>query len=145
MDERYPDSWPTSPAAWREWPDDEEAELLEADRRERRHIARRRRRNVFGVMCAVGALTGLLGLVPALRGLWIVFAIDLAFLVAFVGLAMYGQRIEAERDQLAMMRAEDRWAANDDPDYLSTAELTDIPSATDDFYEEEDRQLVGKA
>jgi hypothetical protein len=140
--------------AWRGWAEDEGPEwdgLLDAERHElralSRQVARRRRRNIFGVICAVGALAGLFGLVPALRWLWYLFLIDLIFLMAFVGLSMYAARIEADRDH--PHRTEGRPLASDRPrssvvDYLSPDELIDDRSAMDAFYEHEDRQLVAK-
>ncbi len=74
--------------------------------RSRRLAARRRRRNVFGMLCAVGAFTGIIGIAPSMRAAWYICAISVCLLVAFVALAAYVQRMETERDHLARVRAE---------------------------------------
>jgi len=99
------------------WADDEwPAEMHEAtpeprrtDRaaRDSRRTARRRRRDVFGILCALTAVTGLIGLARPLRGAWVAAAVFFALLVAFVALAAYAQHLEAERRHLSRLgRAE---------------------------------------
>lgn len=68
---------------------------------DRRRTARRRRRNAFSVLCALTAVTGLMGLAHPLRGAWVAAGIFLALLVGFVALAAYAQRAEDERRHLA--------------------------------------------
>ena len=126
-----------------------EPELSAAEQRwlvaaDRRRLARRRRRDVFGILCGLAALTGLLGLVHPLRGAWIASAVFLGLLLAFVGLAMYGQRVEAERRHLEHLRRTDQ-ARNlaDDVDsgvvkYLSEDELAH-------YYEVEDARMAAHA
>jgi len=115
--------------------------LVAADRR---RLARRRRRDVFGILCALAALTGLLGLVHPLRGAWIASAVFLGLLVAFVGLAIYGQRVEAERRHLEELRRADQARNLDDNvesgvvKYLSEDELAH-------YYEVEDARMAAEA
>ena len=110
---------------------------------DRRQLARKRRRDVFGLLCALTALSGLVGLVRPLRGAWIASAVFAALLVAFVGLAVYGQRVEAERRHLRELRragqARDAEEAVDSGvvKYLSEEELAQ-------YYEAEDARLVAE-
>jgi hypothetical protein len=108
--------------------------------RDRRKLARRRRRDVFAALCGLTALTALLGLAPALRGAWVVSGIFLAALVGFVGLAVYGQRIEAERRHLAKLKAAEELAHADDDElpmvkYLSEDELAQYRDALAEEYQ----------
>ncbi|MGH8994986.1 MAG: hypothetical protein ACRDYB_02950 [Acidimicrobiales bacterium] len=118
---------------------------------DRRKLARRRRRDVFAALCGLTALTALLGLAPALRGAWVVSGIVLTALVAFVGLAVYGQRIEAERHHLAKLRAAEEAAHVGDGTespmvkYLSEDELAQYRDAVADRYEAEDARLAAEA
>jgi hypothetical protein len=84
------------------WPDadpiDTELERLEWS--VRRGLARRRRLDIFAGLCGLGSLTGLIGVAPPLRGAWYLCAADVCALVGFVGLAAYGQWLEAEKDHL---------------------------------------------
>jgi len=111
--------------------------------RDRRQLARKRRRDVFGTLCALAALTGLLGLVPPLRGAWVASAVFVALLVAFVAMAVYGQRLEAERRHLReLRRTEDAYDRNRDADsgvvkYLSEDDLAQ-------YYEAEDARLAAQ-
>jgi hypothetical protein len=115
--------------------------LVAADRRQ---LARRRRRDVFGILCALAALSGLLGLVHPLRGAWVASAVLLVLLLAFVGLAMYGQRVEAERRHMQQLRRADQAQTEDDDvdtgavKYLSEEELAH-------YYEVEDSRLAAEA
>jgi hypothetical protein len=119
----------------------EERQLVAADRR---RLARKRRRDVFGVLCALAALSGLLGLVHSLRAAWIASAVFLALLLVFVGLAMYGQRIEAERRHMQQLRRAEQARIVDDEvesgavKYLSEEELAH-------YYEVEDARLAAEA
>lgn len=83
----------------------EQRKLMAGDRRQ---LARRRRRDVFGILCALAALTGVLGLVHPLRWAWVASAVFLALLATFVGLAVYGQRVEAERRHIQHLRRAER-------------------------------------
>lgn len=83
----------------------EQRELMAGDRR---RLARQRRRDVFGILCAFAALTGVLGLAHPLRGAWVASGVFLALLVAFVGLAVYGQKVEAERRHMQHLRRAQR-------------------------------------
>ena len=132
---------------------EEAAERPPVDRRalaamKRRRAARRRRRDIFGVLCGTSALCGLLGLVPALRGAWYVAAGVFCLLVAFVGLAVYGQRVEAERDHLARLQRSGNEHAPDDAEpsaivkYLSEDELLRYREALTEYYEVEDRRFA---
>jgi hypothetical protein len=112
----------------------------------RRRAARRRRRDVFGALCALTAVHALVGLAPSLRGAWYVSAGFLALLVAFVGLAVYGQRIESERRHLANLRRAEQARLDDEGEfsivkYLSSDEL----SAMAGHYEGDDRRLAAEA
>ena len=112
--------------------------------RDRRQLARKRRRDVFGTLCALAALTGVLGLVHPLRGAWILSAVFLALLVAFLGLAVYGQHVEAERRQSEhLLRTQLARNTDDDVDsgaikYLSEDELAH-------YYEAQDALLAAEA
>jgi len=132
----------------------EPVELSPRDRREltaikRRNAARRRRRDVFASLCALAALTGLLGLAHPLRGAWVASAVFLALLCAFVGLAVYGQRIEAERRHLTKLHRVEPARDEDEPTaivkYLSEDELTQYREAMASYYEEEDRRFAAEA
>ncbi len=118
---------------------------------ERQHQARRRRRNAFGSLCAIAAFTGLLGLAHPLRGAWVVSGIALVVLAGFVGLAAYGQRMEAERRHLAKLERAERERGGDYGHestilkYLSSDELSQYQEAMADFYESEDVRLAGGA
>ena len=111
---------------------------------DRRQLARKRRRDVFGLLCALTALSGLVGLVRPLRGAWIASAVFAALLVAFVGLAVYGQRVEAERRHMReLRRAGQARDAEQDVDsgvvkYLSEEDLAQ-------YYEAEDARLAAEA
>jgi hypothetical protein len=94
----------------------------------RRRAARRRRRNIFGSLCALTALFGLLGLAPALRISWYLAGACFGLLAAFIGLAFYGQRVEAERDHLARIQQSNQEWENDE----------DEPSAIVKYLSEED-------
>lgn len=134
----------------------EEGMELEApapDRREltaldRRRAARRRRRNIFGMLCALSALAGLLGLAPPLRFFWYVAAVFFALLVGFVCLAAYGQRLEAERAHLSHLQRTERAQLPDEDlpsaivKYLSAEELDRYREALADHYEEEAGRLA---
>jgi hypothetical protein len=119
------------------------AQELKQVARDRRSMARRRRRDVFGTLCALAALSGLLGLAHPLRGAWIASAVFLTLLTAFVGLAMYGQRIEAERRHIReLQRVRQREEKSDDLDsgvvkFLSEGDLAH-------YYEVEDARLVAQ-
>jgi hypothetical protein len=119
----------------------EERQLVAADRR---RLARKRRRDVFGVLCALAALSGLLGLVHPLRAAWIASAVFLALLLVFVGLAVYGQRVEAERRHMQQLRRADQARIVDDEvesgavKYLSEEDLAH-------YYEAEDARLAAEA
>ena len=96
-------------------------------------------RRVRGVVRA-HRLTALLGLAPALRGAWVVSGIFLAALIGFVGLAVYGQRIEAERRHLAKLKAAEELAHADDDElpmvkYLSEDELAQYRDALAEEYQ----------
>jgi hypothetical protein len=123
--------------------------LSEIDQRrlaalERRRIARRRRRDVFGTLCGLAALTGLIGLAHPLRDAWFASAAFVALLVAFIALAVYGQRVEAERRHLTQLRRADQArSAGEDVEsgavkYLSEEELAH-------YYEVEDARLAAGA
>jgi len=118
---------------------------------ERRRKARQRRRDAFGVLCALTALTGLLGLARPLRGVWIASAVFLGLLVVFVGFAVYGQRIEAERRHLVkLQRTKFARDAELQPEstivkYLSSDELSQYHQALATYYESEDSRLTGEA
>jgi hypothetical protein len=131
-------------------------ELPEADRRvlmalKRRQAARRRRRDVFATLCALTAVTGLLGLARPMRVAWVLSGVFLVLLVAFVALAMYGQRIEAERRHLANLHiVEQARVDEDDVDsptvkYLSEDELAQYHEALANHYEEEHLRLAAQA
>ena len=120
--------------------------------RERRKLARRRRRHVFGTLCALVALTAMMGLAHPLRGAWVASGVFLVLLVGFVGLAVYGQRVEAERrhlDGLVRHEPSEEEAETRSPSirYLSEDELAyyhDTP--TDDYdYEDGDGRLAIQA
>jgi hypothetical protein len=139
-----------------EEPDDDLVEPPPVDRRslaamKRRRAARRRRRDIFGVLCGLTALCGLLGLVPALRGAWYVAGALFGLLVAFVGLAVYGQRVEAERDHLARLQRSEQGRVIDEGEpsaivkYLSEDELLRYREALAEHYEGEDRRFVAQA
>jgi hypothetical protein len=119
----------------------DERQLVAADRR---RIARKRRRDVFGALCALAALSGLLGLVHSLRGAWIASAVFVGLLLIFVGLAMYGQRVEAERRHMEhLRRAEQARVVDDEVEsgtvkYLSEEDLAH-------YYEVEDARLAAEA
>jgi len=119
----------------------EQRKLMAGDRR---HLARRRRRDVFGILCALAALTGVLGLAHPLRWAWVASAVFLALLVAFVGLAVYGQRVEAERRHMQFLRrAERARTADDDVDsgavkYLSAEDMAH-------YHEAEETRLAAEA
>ncbi len=119
----------------------EERQLVAADCR---RLARKRRRDVFGVLCALAALSGLLGLVHPLRGAWIASAVFLALLLVFVGLAVYGQRVEAERRHMQQLRRADQARVVEDDvesgavKYLSEKDLAH-------YYEAEDARLAAEA
>jgi hypothetical protein len=112
--------------------------------RDRRQIARRRRRDVFGALCALAAATGLLGLVRPLRAAWVATAVFMVLLVAFVAMAVYGQRLEAERRHMReLRRTQDAYDRDADVDsgvgkYLSEDELAQ-------YYEAEDARLAAQA
>jgi hypothetical protein len=117
---------------------------------DRRRGARRRRRDTFGALCALTALTGLLGVAHPLRGAWIASGVFLGLLVAFVGLAVYGQRIEAERRHLARLQRTELAREEPEPEstivkYLSTEELSQYHQALASYYESEDSRLAGEA
>jgi hypothetical protein len=118
--------------------------------RERRRLARRRRRHIFGLLCALSAVTGLLGLAHPLRGAWIASGIFLALLLAFVGLAVYGQHIEEERRHLSRLTREEPLLDDDlgvsaTIRYLSEEELALYHDALADYYEDEDNRLAAQA
>jgi hypothetical protein len=138
-----------------EEPDEDVVEPAPVDRRvlaamKRRRAARRRRRDIFGALCGLTALCGLLGLVPDLRGAWYAAGALLGLLVAFVGLAVYGQRVEAERDHLTrLQRLEQARVIDDDESsaiikYLSEDELVRYREALTEYYEVEDRRFVAQ-
>lgn len=111
---------------------------------DRRRLARRRRRDVFGALCALTAVTGLMGLAHPLRGAWVASGIFVALLIGFVALAAYGQHLEGERRHLARMgRQEAGTVPSSEPTsivrYLSEDEL-------DSYYEglPEDERLVAE-
>jgi hypothetical protein len=114
----------------------------------RRRAARRRRRNIFGMLCALTAFAGLLGLAPPLRVFWYVAATFFALLVGFVGLAAYGQRLEAERAHLShLQRVRGHQSAEEDQPsaivkYLSADELDRYREALAGSYEEEAGRLA---
>lgn len=74
----------------------------------RKRLARRRRRDIFAGLCALAAVTGLIGVAHPLRGAWVASAVFVALLIGFVGLAAYGQHLEGERRHL------DRLASRED-------------------------------
>jgi hypothetical protein len=119
--------------------------------RSRRLAARRRRRNVFGMLCAVGAFTGIIGIAPSMRAAWYVCAICVCLLVAFVALAVYSQRMENERDHLVRLRAErDRGLGEDSGrssivKYLSAAEVNEYGWDDESFGGGEDWRLLAEA
>jgi hypothetical protein len=119
----------------------DERQLVAADRR---RIARKRRRDVFGALCALAALSGLLGLVHSLRAAWIASAVFVGLLLVFVALAMYGQRIEAERRHMEQLRRAEQARVVDDEvesgtvKYLSEEDLAH-------YYEVEDARLAAEA
>jgi hypothetical protein len=119
----------------------EERQLVAADRR---RLARKRRRDAFGVLCALAALSGLLGLVHSLRAAWIASAVFLGLLLVFVGLAMYGQRVEADRRHMQQLRRAEQARIVDDEvesgtvKYLSEEDLAH-------YYEAEDARLAAEA
>jgi len=118
--------------------------------RDRRQLARRRRRHVFGILCSLAAITGLLGLAHPLRAAWVVSGVFVGLLIAFVGLAVYGQHIEEERHHLELLgRA--RHARDDDDEvaaakikYLSEDELARYRDALASYYEAEDSRLAAQ-
>jgi hypothetical protein len=132
-------------------------EMTEHERRalvahNRRRAARRRRRDVFAALCALTAITGLLGLARPLRGAWVVSAVFFALLVGFVALAMYGQRIEAERRHLSQLHVVEQVPKFEDDEfesptvkYLSEDELEDYYEALANHYEEEHLRLAAQA
>jgi hypothetical protein len=131
-------------------------ELTRTDQRdlvatERRLRARRRRRDTFGALCALVALTGLLGLAHPLRGAWVASGVFLGLLVVFVGLAVYGQRVEAERRHLEKLqrtefaREVELESESTIVKYLSSEELTEYHQALTSYYESEDSRLTGEA
>jgi hypothetical protein len=151
---------PIQPPGWDEvvvrlhpWPEDaeqsdapelsvvEEHQLVAADRR---RLARKRRRDVFGALCALAALSGLLGLVHSLRGAWIASAVFVGLLLVFVALAMYGQRVESERRHMEQLRRAEQARIVDDEvesgtvKYLSEADLAH-------YYEVEDARMAAEA
>ncbi len=74
----------------------------------------------------------------------------LGLLVAFVGLAVYGQRIEAERRHLAKLQRTELAREEPEPEstivkYLSTEELSQYHQALASYYESEDSRLSGEA
>lgn len=112
--------------------------------RDRRQLARKRRRDVFGALCALAALSGLLGLVHPLRGAWVASAVFVVLLLGFVAMAVYGQRLEAERRHMReLRRTQDAYDRDADVDsgavkYLSEDELAQ-------YYEAEDARLAAQA
>jgi hypothetical protein len=132
-------------------------EMTEHDRRastahNRRRAARRRRRDVFAALCALTAITGLLGLARPLRGAWVVSVVFFVLLVGFVALAMYGQRIEAERRHLAQLQVVEQAPRFEGDEfesptvkYLSEDELEDYYEALANHYEEEHLRLAAQA
>jgi hypothetical protein len=118
------------------------AQELKQVARDRRRMARQRRRDVFGTLCALAAVSGLLGLAHPLRGAWIASIVFLTLLAAFIGLAMYGQRIEAERRhirelQRVSQRAEENHLDSGVVKYLSEEDLAH-------YYEVEDARLAAQ-
>jgi hypothetical protein len=99
---------------------------------------------VFGALCALAAATGLLGLVRPLRGAWVASAVFVVLLVAFVAMAVYGQRLEAERRHMReLRRTQDAYDRDADVGsgmvkYLSEDELAL-------YYEAEDARLAAQA
>jgi hypothetical protein len=69
------------------------------DDRHRRQARRRRRDLVLGLSVSL-AVTALLGLVPALHGLWVLTLLSTLGLAGYVGLAAYAQLLEADRRSL---------------------------------------------
>jgi hypothetical protein len=124
------------------------SELSIADRRrlvaaDRRQLARRRRRDALFTLCALAAVCGLLGLVRPLRPAWIAAAVLVALLLVFIGLAMYGQRLQAERRHMEQLRRTDQGRTVDHSfesgsiKYLSEADLAD-------YYEAEDSRMAAE-
>jgi hypothetical protein len=117
---------------------------------ERRRRARRRRRDTFGALCALAAVTGLLGLVHPLRAAWAATGVFLVLLVVFVGLAVYGARLEAERHHLAsLQRSERERETVEEPEstvvkYLSKDELIEYHAALASYYESEHSRLAAQ-
>lgn len=110
----------------------------------RRQLARKRRRDVFGTLAGLAALSGLLGVVRPLRGAWVATAVFVALLLMFIGLAMFCQRVEAERRRMDQLQRVDHDHVVDAPvasgnvKYLSEADLAD-------YYEAEDSRIAAEA
>jgi len=134
--------------------DDVEFEYPESDAataaRDRRRLARRRRRHIFGILCSLAAITGLMGLAHPLRAAWIVAGVFVGLLIAFVGLAIYGQHIEEERRHLELLghaqhaRDEDDEIAAAKIKYLSEDDLARYRDALASYYEAEDSRLAAQ-
>lgn len=84
------------------------ARAFEHAARERRRLARRRRRNVFALLCGLSAVTALMGLAHPLRAAWVMSGLFVVMLVAFIALAVHGQRIEAEHRHLSRLGLAER-------------------------------------
>jgi len=83
-------------------------------------------------------------LVHSLRAAWIASAVFVGLLLVFVALAMYGQRIEAERRHMEQLRRAEQARVVDDEvesgtvKYLSEEDLAH-------YYEVEDARLAAEA
>jgi hypothetical protein len=112
---------------------------------DRRRLARRRRRDVFAVLCALTAVTSLMGLAHPLRGAWVAAGIFVALLAGFIALAAYGQHIEAERRHLVRLGRPEPAAVVAEPTairYLSEADLDRYYEQLSDDEETDDRLVA---
>jgi len=86
----------------------------------RQQLARKRRRDTLAVLAGVFLLTAAAGSLHALHPLWVLTAISGLALVAYVGLLVYAQNLNAEQRRLAYLRRNalgatvDRWADEGD-------------------------------
>ena len=74
--------------------------------RDRRQTLRRRRRDLLFALLGVATVSGLLGMIPSLRFLWVVTALSVIALVGYLALVVYAEQLRTEQQRLARMRRE---------------------------------------